>query len=585
MHKIFRLFFCMLVCSSSHLKSWCALAVPGNYKSWELCPTRVVGLVPIKDTAYRKFYRIVEVETGVQVEEVNSCGYVTESVDITFVDGKISFVMYKNQWQRTFQTMHYMSLGDGRYLVTGLKNGVNLYTPASGVIQNFDGGLCVRTDYVSEDLKTVENNYGFATIKYDRYFDAKRFGLLKSTRVYDGLGVPVVSGYEDCFRADYERDITGNILSLKHFDTSGQLLENRFGVAITDYTYDSNDEYTSISYRNRTEESAKNSLGAYKALFYYQNGLMTSKVLFGKEGALLKAKDCSSNFTEVRNTYNSFGSAVTECTFDEDGRPVKSSSGFAKTLTVYNDANMQVERSFYDTSGKPTVDKSNIHKWRYLNDNKGQKVLSASYDREGAPSKDLEDKVYVRRYYYNFQGQITEESFWERDGTTAMNRWNGCHISKNKYNEAGLQIERAYYDKDGNDAILSTGASREVFAYNKFGQIAERAYYKGLKPVMVQFSSTASVKNFHIVRYIQNGNGKTSSVAYFDTLGRPVNAILDLKEKVECHKIDFFYRGANIQMENLYKIGIVDPIKIIDCKHEVFVTVSGVGWENPQNRN
>jgi hypothetical protein len=550
----------------------------GIYKDWNYSPGQVFGIIKLTSTANRSYYKITRPDNqSAKIQEYNPSGFVTATIVIRFVNGKLNSMARTDRWGDTYETTRFALSGTDQFIVTRRNTGKNDFSPCKGARYIYRNNLLAEIRYLSYTNKLSSNANGVAIIKYKRYDDKNRYSLVKEQAFYDVDGKPVISRSSDCHKIVYEYDEKGNQVSVAYYGTGNEPLTNRFGGFKSRYRYDESNRMTESAIIGINDEVIANAYGVARTEYEYKNGWSTRQTRFNENNTITKASAAGDGIAIIKYEYNDAGDEITRAYFDENNSPMNGNSGYQKIVYDYSPSHMLTGSKYFDKYGSAVADVYGIHRYSYERDGKGNIIQEAFYDKDNNPIKDQHDEVYMRKYKYDEYGRETTRSFW-KDNATKMVRWNGYHEQVNKYNEEGQVTESIYLDESGNLFTSSSGYSRLMVFYNSNAQMSERKCMNGNEPAKVVNSF---VQDYSSVRYYYDNNGRVSSVKYFDTDNKPVNASIGLDE-LTSHKIEYIYKGNRIVEEKFYPVGSDVPSRIIDCLKNDYVTTSGInkGYKN-----
>jgi hypothetical protein len=544
----------------------------GTFKDWDYSGTEVFGFLKLVNPVARHYYRITKQDsTSVRVEEINASEIIIRTVIIKFVNGQLSKVTHTNQWGDTYKILIFVPLGNDEFTVTETVNGKNSLLPCKTSKFIYKNNLLTEVRYTSFDGRLANGANGVAIIRYKRFDDDDRFSLIKEQAFYDEQDSPVINKGWDCHKVVYERDERGNELSRAHYDEQQQPVANRLGAFKFLKTYDLYDNELENSSLGLKGEVTPIVYGVAKSRIAYKNGLKTKTTFYDADNNIVKAADAGSGLAITKYEYDERGNQIKVFYFDENERPMNDHQGIQRTDVTYSNLNMVIEVEFFDKEGRPVADKDYIHRYAYTRDKKGRIIQSAFFDNYNTPVENRYDRSYIIKIKYDSLGHVISNSYW-RENNVKMHRWDGYHEKISAFNEQGQEIISSLYNEKGKLFISDAGYSSTVTKYNQNGQIGEYQRFIDNTPVTTK---TGDVKNYHSVRFSYDEKNRISQIEYFDTLGNPTNAYINVDDGVPCHKIEMIYTGNNVVKENLFPLGSRYPFRTIDCLTNAFVSSSG----------
>lgn len=294
-------------------------------------------------------------------------------------------------------------------------------------------------------------------------------GVIKTVYGYDSWRRQVEEAYytaddvADCdkygvHRITYEYDDRGNILRISSFDIDGNLVENGFGTAVTEYTYDNAGRYTGMIFLNK-DRAPRTGNYVSKVLYAYNDeGNMIQEKWYvtddGKEKLNYEYRE-GKNYKYTRWNIN----AISVDSLDAEGRLVKQ---------VYTDweGNLSDEYSGYA-----------INEITYVPRPYGYDITSCYYDRnrelcdpgngwavKEMKSDSISRKKNIRLYDREKRLVATYAEIYDKDG---------LHIGEDDTNVfgttcraggvAGIRHYRALIGYSGNGNSFSTLIGRDEF--------------------------------------------------------------------------------------------------------------------------
>jgi hypothetical protein len=549
------------------------------FKDWGYSPTAVFGLIKLDHPGQKSYYKIFKPNNeSVKIQSYNAAGMLTGTTLVRFVNGKLNQKTYTNRWGDTYDITKYTVAGPDEFMINQKSTGENSYLPCKGARFIYRNNLLTEVRYISYDNKVIPNSDGVALKKYKRYTDKNRFSLVKEIAYYDVNGKPVISASEDCHKQIYEYDERGNNTSVAYYGTDNEPLTNRYGGFKSRYRYNENDQMVSSETIGINDEITKNTYGVAKTIYEYMNGFLSKATRFDERNNITKASDAGDGVAITRYSYDANGNQVSRSYFDETDNPMNNHSGYQKISYTYDPLDMLTASAYYDRYDSPVNNQSGVYKYTYVRDDKGNIIQKAYFDKTNTPVKDDLDQVYMMKYKYDDAGRLIVQSYWE-NSSTKMNRWNGYHETRIKYNPDGQETENILMDQHGNQFVNKSGYSRVVVNYNDKAEIAEYKYYNNNMPAVLDSSFS---NKFHSVKFYYDANGRESSLRYFDKTGLPVDAYIALGDGIDCHKVEFVYKGNSLIEQKIYGKNSDSPSKIIDCLKNDYILTSGLsrGYKN-----
>ena len=549
------------------------------FKDWNYSSHDVFGLTKLDHPEQKEYYKIFKPNNeSVKIQQYNEVGILMNTTLIRFVNGKLNQMTFTGRQGDAYEITKFTVSGTDEFLVTKKNTGENSYLPCKGARFIYRNNLLTEIRYISYSNKVTTNSSGVAIIKYKRYNDKNRFSLLKEMAFYNAEGKPVISTGYDCHKVIYEDDERGNQTSVAYYGTDNEPLTTRYGGFKNRYRYNENDKMISSELIGINDEITKNAYGVAKSEYEYKNGFLSKSTRFDERNNITRASDAGDGIAVIRYGYDANGNEISRSYFDEKDNPMNNHSGYQKASYTYDPLDMQTATAYFDKAGSPVNDRSGIYKYSYVRDDKGRIIQEAYFDKNNSRVMDDLDQVYMIKYKYDEWGREISNSYWE-NSSTKMNRWNGYHEVVKKYNKEGQLIEEILLDKNGNQFISKSGYSRILTIYNAEASVSEYKYFNNDIPASLD---SAFANKFHSVKFYYDASGRVSSLRYFDKTGQPVDAHMALGDGVDCHKVEFIYKGNSIIEQRIYLKNSDTPSKIIDCLKNDYISTSGVntGYKN-----
>ena len=354
-------------------------------------------------------------------------------------------------------------------------------------------------------------------------------GLLTERRYAAFQNVPACDR-DRIYGQRYKYDEKGRKIEEIFVGADGSVTGNKNGLAIKVYTYDENDDWTSVTYLdaernashdgnncplvkleydqygNRIKESyytldgipsIRTDVNVSGFLYEYnQQGFRIRQSCFGVDG---KAAYCTYGYVTVENSCNEDGYLIKEMYLDENGNPTLYNDGtdsYGSIAVVPNETGLPLEISYTDENGTPAVLATGISRIVCTYDEEGNITSQSFYDKENQPAE-VDGFYFERRMEYDqFNRQIREyyldadQKLTTSDGVVADYRMeynlqgaltklsfldekghlvNGENLFAGyviEYDERGNQKKLNYFDEDGKACMGSSGYSGIQYRYD-----------------------------------------------------------------------------------------------------------------------
>jgi hypothetical protein len=539
-----------------------------NFKAWTFSDQNVFGVLELEKIKGQAYYQIDNQDSVTyKIEEYKANGSLKSSIIIKKRGGKIaSLTGYNKQgfatWTQFYQPVEGGLKGISKQL--GIKNNM----PCKEIIHKFENGMIVESNLIGFDQKPCNCSQGFSTIKYVKYSDENRKGLIKEVSYFNTLGEPV--NYGAYHKAKYERDQRGNVIKESYWDVENKATNDSYGVHERRRKFDKFDHEIEMSCHGPDGSAIANIYSVHKYICEYENGLVSKHTNYNVNNQVVKE---SGDFVEDGSAmrtykYDKKGALIEYADFDENKKPMNSKKGYHLVKIHFDEFSEVAEKAFFGTNGEPLTDDKGVHKYAYIYDKNGLLALESYYNSENKPMIDA-SYVYMNKYKYDKEGRIISNSFWKNQNTK-MTNFAGTHQIVSRYNENGQVIESLNLDMNGNPTKGPVNFSKEVIQYDELSRPSSRAYFDGNEATTIQ---QTNVSNFHKCVYIYDKNFKVKLVQYFNTDGSAIDAIVNASEFV--HKIEFEYLGDKIIRQRWYTNGGVFPL-VVDCVSKECMNFDGV---------
>jgi serine/threonine protein kinase len=546
----------------------------GIFKDWNYSDSKVFGLVPLNDTRNRDYYKISKIDKDrVKVEEFNERGIVQITHIIQFSNNKLASISSIDKRGFTYNTQSFKNSKAG--LEETCRNyGENSVLPSKSLVHKFQEGLLTETSYKGFDGKIGSGPNGYAVIKYSSYTDENRFGLWKEKAFFDSEGNPFE--YGEYHKVKLKRDDRGNIINETYWDGNGKPVTNEYGVHQITYKYNQSDNLIEENYYSLLGKPVLNTYGICKIKYEYSDGLHIRTVRYSSANMVSQEAGLQiiDGASIIEYEYDKRANIISQVYFNHKKEQINSTYGYAKIIQKFDGKDNCIQQSFFNQSNEAVEDIDQVHRYVYTYDQFGFNTSTAYFDRFNQPRNT--NLTYMQKFKYNELGQRISVSYWKNENEK-ITRWSGEHEEQTKYNEQGQKIETYYLDKEGQLYKAATGESRVVSQYDRYARLASVATFDGNQPSIVV---GASVVNYHLIRYLYDGQNRRSEIQYFDVNGKPCNASVDQYGLVS--KIEMVYQGNKIVKQKWYKKNEQIPFKTFDCYESECMHPAGMSirWIN-----
>jgi len=565
----------MLISASLMFNSCSPSTSEGNFKSWQCSDVSVVGNLELEDMGGVDYYKISKIDNeSTKIENFNSNGILVETVVVKFQGNKLSSIAKTTNQGFTYQIQSFENLGEGNFLETSKTWGYNEHLPCKGQINKFKKGLLLELSYIGFDEKPCECSSGYTTIKYKRYSDENRWGLIQEISYFNKKGEPVIS--DDYHQVKYQRDERGNVINESYWGIRSNAVKTKFGVHEIKRKSSKDDNMIEMEFFGLSGEPVANIYGTSRLLYEYEDGNMSKITRYNIKNEISEESGTQVNdgAAIIKYNHDERGNTISIAYLDKSEKPMISNMGYHLTKFHIDKDDNTDEEAYFGLNNQPTTDKKGIHKYYYLHDDLGRNTGLAYFDKQNKPSKDDVNLVFMEKYKNDEYGRRISTSYWS-DEKTKMTRWSGIHEYRYKYNEQGQEIEVLHLDTEGNLKKSSSGESRWVTEYDEYSRVSAYGIFDGEIPVLM--TDAAQVSNYHKRTFEYDSQSRIIKIEYFDKEGNPIEANVNRTDKVQ--KIEIEYQGNSVVRENWYRKGSAIPSKVLDCITSQCMRTIGNGME------
>jgi hypothetical protein len=543
------------------------------YNDWDYGPKGVYGNLPLPKGSERKYYKIEK--TGPKtatIRHFNPSGVVINITSVTF-EGGIKRVEETNQWGETYEYRKYTQKDSNEFIMTDLYQGVNNFLPCKYAKYIYKDDLLTEVQYYSFSGQLTENRNGVAIIRYKRYNDKIRFAEIREMSFYDAQSRPVKSKATDYHTVVNIYDNHDNKISESYLGIHDEPIRIRnSNLAEIRYFYDKNNNQIKVEFHGLDGRVTKNIAGIAIVESEYSHGYEVKSIRFDSLHVITRASASGDSIAIIKTEYDNKGNEMKSAYFDEREAPISDHSGIHAIVNAYSPANMLLQTLFLDDFDNPSVDRDDVHRTTYIRDGLGRIVQQSTYGIKDEPLKNYSAEVYMLKYRYDEYGRRVSVSYW-LDSATRMPHWDGSYEGITKYNDDGQPTEYGCLDQHGNPFRTEDGSSMAKLVYKADGRLGERQFLYNDSLIV----RTAGVtKDYSIIRYEHDENGRVNELTFLNKDYKPVNATMWFGDSFPAHRIVFIYKGNRVVEQRFYEAGSDSPARIIDCLKSDFIAPSGI---------
>ena len=437
------------------------------------------------------------------------------------------------------------------------------------MINKFEDGLLIESKYRSFDGKIGVGPQGFSQIKYVRYDDENRWGLIKELTYYDENGNP--TQYGNYHKIIYDRDERGNVIKISFWDSQNKAVLNDLGVHLVKYAFDNLDNEIEETYHGISDETVTNDYGIGGVRYEYVNGKCISLTRYTSTGVIATASTLENldKASIVKYEYDIRGNEILATYYDELKNITKTTTGYSKVSRQYDELDNITVGEYLGEFGDRLEDEMGIHRYSYTYDQLGRKTSMALYDKF-LNQTDKSYTYFMIKYKYEETGLMHSQSYW-RNNDVKMGRWSGEHEENYKYNDQGQELESYYLDEQGSLKKTQFGSSRIVTKYDQLARVTSVTYFDGDSPSSVVGTTVAG---YHSIHFKYDNHNKLISIEYFDENDEPKNIMVQSNGNVS--RIELLYKGNNISSQKWFLANSNIPTKVLDCYNSECMTTAGL---------
>ncbi|MHA7057132.1 hypothetical protein ACWGOQ_0007935 [Aquimarina sp. M1] len=323
---------------------------------------------------------------------------------------------------------------------------------------------------------------------------------VKRARLYDKDGSFAMHINE--YNMHYTYDERGNLIKFVNLDQNGDQTENNEGICIYKYSYDIQDNYTSVKRYNAAELPVIGNDDYFMQVwdYDYKNRIdFTAKYYDGYVLAFDNNRNGATKYEYINDsTYLVLNVDAYDTIFEND-------FGFAIRKQHKNAKGEIVKEIFLDKQEcfALSADGVEIHEYAY---NKNGNVIQETRLDSLGKSKTYSFDISTTRWEYDSHNNKTKTTYYNAEETLANARQNvSYHFFT--YNKDNLIIERTNYDKNMKPTLLD-GVFRTTYFPNIFGQ----------DTLVKEFNTKNKlIKGVSITRYAYNQYGKIMRQTYYNS--------------------------------------------------------------------
>jgi serine/threonine protein kinase len=456
---------------------------------------------------------------------VNSAGKVISHKDTELANSRYSDVSY-----------YYTDNGQLDYATISDCNGCVLYK------MDYDENLKTVTFRQNDEYGTELNLEANTNVLYknNQSVFEERSRISRYLLTYDDDGLVIERKYvglqnvpacdkDKIYGSRYKYDDKGRKIEEDFIGSDGEIKGNEKGLAIRLYTYDDNNDWTSVTYLNAERKGSHdgNNCSVVKLEYDKYGNRIFERYYTADEEPSIRT---DLNVSGLKYEFDDNGNQIVRTCLGTDGSVSFCNAGFAIQRFKYDDNGFITEISCFDDNNKPTM--CNFQDEYYCTmklkiDDKDLPLEISYYDENGRLFEQTNGASRVKNAF-NEQGFIARRQFFNSENKPVL--IDGFYnIVKFEYDEFNRVVLEAYYDKDEKAVTTDGTISKYAVEYNRQGAITKVSYLDTTGNLVLTSDLTAG----YTIAYDELGNQKYQE--YFDASQNPT------KSDDGYSKIEYFY--------------------------------------------
>ncbi len=351
---------------------------------------------------------------------------------------------------------------------------------------------------------------------------------IKRTKLYNENGKFATNLTE--YNLHYTYDERGNLIKFMNLDINGDKIENKEGICIYKYTYDLNDNYTSVKRYNALELPVIGNDDYFVKVFDYdpKNRLEFTAKYY--DGYVLAFDDNRNGATKYEYIGDSIRTVlnidVYDTTFNND-------FGYAIKKQYFNKNEEIIREEFLDKSECYATSEDGIEIHEYAYDKNGNLIVEKRLDSLGNLKPYTMD-IAITRWEYDDRNNKTKTTYYQSEDILSDANQNVTH-NLFTYNKDNLIVERTNYDKNMKPTLLN-GVFKTTYEYNKFGKDTLIKEYNFTNKLIKGVCTTHYIYNQYgnIVREVYY-NSKNQRASHQNGIGA-IQYLYDNQQRYVGHK-------------------------------------------------
>ncbi len=338
-------------------------------------------------------------------------------------------------------------------------------------------------------------------------------GLLMERRYVNLMKTPV--GDPKIYGQHYEYDEKGRKIEERFLGPDGTVHANDIGLAIKTYSYDENDDWSSVTYLTADREPSHdgNNCPLVK-LEYDQYGNRIKERYFTIDDIpSMRTDQGAYGFAYI---YDDCGNRLRQINLDAEGNSCYGLYGYVEQWFEYDENGFISNFSYHDENGNLAIQlgDGNMHfaQVSLENNDKGLVEKISWFDELGNPYE-VNGAAIQTITYDSVGNELSRKYFDGNDVPVLVEGY--YHEQRLEYDEYNRLHRLSYYDIDGNMVPCNEGNSQWVLEYNDRGAVTSIRYLDNNGNLILNTENYAE----NTYEYDENGNCITQT--YLNSEGKP----------------------------------------------------------------
>lgn len=321
--------------------------------------------------------------------------------------------------------------------------------------------------YVNRENGTLERS---RISRYLMTYDEET-GLLQKILYAGGENNEKVGDKDNIYGQAYEYDEKGRIVTVKFLGNDEKVRGNKIGLAIKKYTYDDDDNWTSVAYYSADGNPAHDGNNCPLVTIGYDKWGNRSYERYSTLDGKPSLRTDIGTFG-FKYEYDDHGFRTKTTAIDGSEKAMTCKYGWASATTKHDENGFETETRYLDIDGKPTNNCADGDAYAIVKmkpDEKGRVTEISNYDLNGSPT-DLTAGYSRYTMEYDSVGNMTQIAYYDKEGKKARIQGYYCVMTR-QYDAFNREIHSSYWDENGNLTDSGDGTCAYDVEYDSHGNI------------------------------------------------------------------------------------------------------------------